>query len=133
MTPPAFRVLKAVCGALDVDHECALSRSRVPMVIQARDTAMYVVRIYQFPRVTIARLGKEFERDPSIVISALARAESRKCDPRIMTAIEAGRIALSEDSIRLLLEIDRVRDKLLRLESAVRLLGTPVVGKEKAA
>jgi chromosomal replication initiator protein len=84
-------ILRAVCAEFGVTKDDLLSKKREATISQARQIAMYLLR--EDAGLTVARIGRELERDHSTVLHGCGRIETAiACtDESIMSAISAVR------------------------------------------
>jgi len=84
-------ILRAVCAEFGVTKDDLLSKKREATISQARQIAMYLLR--EDAGLTVARIGRELERDHSTVLHGCGRIETAiaKNDESIISAISAVR------------------------------------------
>ena len=84
-------ILKAVCAEFGVSKDDLLSKKREATISQARQITMYLLR--EDAGLTVARIGRELERDHSTVLHGCKRIESSivSTDDSIVSAISAVR------------------------------------------
>jgi len=84
-------ILRAVCAEFGVTKDDLLSKKREATISQARQIAMYLLR--EDAGLTVARIGRELERDHSTVLHGCGRIETAIAgsDESIISAISAVR------------------------------------------
>jgi len=84
-------ILSAVCAEFGVSKDDLLSKKREAQISQARQIAMFLLR--EDAGLTVARIGRELERDHSTVLHGCKRIESATAsnDESIISAISAVR------------------------------------------
>jgi chromosomal replication initiator protein len=84
-------ILRAVCAEFGVTKDDLLSKKREATISQARQITMYLLR--EDAGLTVARIGRELERDHSTVLHGCKRIESSivTTDDSILSAISAVR------------------------------------------
>lgn len=84
-------ILRAVCAEFGVTKDDLLSKKREATISQARQIAMYLLR--EDAGLTVARIGRELERDHSTVLHGCGRIETAiaDSDESIIQAISAVR------------------------------------------
>lgn len=84
-------ILRAVCAEFGVTKDDLLSKKREATISQARQIAMYLLR--EDAGLTVARIGRELERDHSTVLHGCGRIETAiaDTDESIISAISAVR------------------------------------------
>jgi chromosomal replication initiator protein len=84
-------ILRAVCAEFGVTKDDLLSKKREATISQARQIAMYLLR--EDAGLTVARIGRELERDHSTVLHGCGRIETAiaTSDDSIISAISAVR------------------------------------------
>lgn len=84
-------ILRAVCDEFGVTKDDLLSKKREATISQARQITMYLLR--EDAGLTVARIGRELERDHSTVLHGCKRIETSilSTDESIMSAISAVR------------------------------------------
>lgn len=84
-------ILRAVCAEFGVTKDDLLSKKREATISQARQITMYLLR--EDAGLTVARIGRELERDHSTVLHGCGRIETAiaDSDDSIISAISAVR------------------------------------------
>jgi chromosomal replication initiator protein len=84
-------ILRAVCAEFGVTKDDLLSKKREATISQARQIAMFLLR--EDAGLTVARIGRELERDHSTVLHGCKRIEGATSsnDESIISAISAVR------------------------------------------
>jgi chromosomal replication initiator protein len=84
-------ILRAVCAEFGVSKDDLLSKKREATISQARQIAMFLLR--EDAGLTVARIGRELERDHSTVLHGCKRIEGSVADndESIISAISAVR------------------------------------------
>jgi chromosomal replication initiator protein len=84
-------ILRAVCAEFGVTKDDLLSKKREATISQARQITMYLLR--EDAGLTVARIGRELERDHSTVLHGCGRIETAitDSDESIIQAISAVR------------------------------------------
>jgi chromosomal replication initiator protein len=84
-------ILRAVCAEFGVSKEDLLSKKREATISQARQISMFLLR--EDAGLTVARIGRELERDHSTILHGCKRIEAATTsnDESIISAISAVR------------------------------------------
>jgi len=101
------QIQDAVCQVLHLSPGDLTSTRRTPDVVRGRHIAVYLTR--ELTELTLAEIGRQFNRDHSTVLHAL-RSVSRKLEP-------GSEVALA---------IDQIRSKLSTMTTGAHLVGEDI-------
>lgn len=134
MTPTSLRVVTAIAEQFGVSVDDVLSRDRHQSTALARMVSVYTLREHRHPGPSFPELAREFGLDHTTAMSACRRVAKRLGEPGISEAIEAGRVAILNETPRdtLLAKCNRraaLRRELDELEAEIRAaVGSDLLG-----